>query len=88
MSKKLALQREQLDSKVYSAEVREILKAKGEEVEGKAKVVKRKIREREEALEGYRGVGGMEGVAREYGEVLTEQARVRGEIERLRAGAR
>lgn len=88
MAKKLALQREQLDAKVHSPEVREVLKAKGEEVEGRARAVRRKVREREEALEGYRKIGGMEGVAGEFGEVLAEQARVRGEIERLKAGTR
>lgn len=88
MSKKLALQREQLDAQIYSTEVRDILKAKGKEIEAKAKAVRRKIREREESLEGYRGVGGLEAVAKEYGEVLAEQAKVRSEIERLKAGTR
>lgn len=86
--KKLALQREQLDAKIYSAEVREVLRAKGEEVERRARAVRIKIREREDALEEYRNVRGMQGVAGEFGEVLAEQARVRGEIERLKAGTR
>lgn len=86
MSKKLSLQQKQMDSQLYSPEAREALKMKANELDGSLQATKRKIREAEEKLDGYRSVGGMEGVAREYAEVLAETERVRREIERLRDG--
>lgn len=86
MSKKLTLQQRALDSQLYSPEIQEALKAKAEELNGRAKSMRRKVREAEESLEGYRSVGGMQDVAREYAEVQGEIGRVQGEIERLRSG--
>lgn len=86
MSKKTSLQQHQLNSQLYSPEMQEVLKAKAEELEGKSRAVKRKIREAEERLEGYRNAKGMEGLAREYADVVAESERIKGEIERLEGG--
>lgn len=86
MSKKLSLQERHLQSQLYSPEAQSALTAKEQEIEEEFKVTRRKVREAEEKLEGYRSARGMEGVAREYGEVLAEQERVRAEIERLEGG--
>lgn len=85
MSKKLALQSQQLNAEVYSSEVQEALRAKQEELEDRARATRRKIREREEELEGLRKVGGLEGVAEEYAQVIREKERVRAETARLQA---
>ena len=87
MSKKLSLQHGQLMSQLYSPEVQEALGVKLEDLRVESLSVKRKVRECEEKLEEYRSVGGMEGLAWEYAEVLEESERVRGEIERV-GGAR
>lgn len=86
MSKKLSLQQHQLHSQLYSPEVQEVLKAKAQEIEETSKATRRKVREAEERLEGYRSVRGMDGVAVEYADVVAEAERVRGEIERLEGG--
>lgn len=84
MSKKLTLQQRQIDAELHAPEVQKVLSTKVEEIEAKSRACKRKVREAEDRLEGYRGVGGMEAVAREYAEVGMEMQRVRGEIERLK----
>lgn len=84
MSKKLTLQQRQLDAKLHAPEVKKMLDAKSEEIEAKSRACKRKVREAEERLEDYRGIGGMDAVAREYAEVALEMQRVRGEIGRLK----
>lgn len=85
MSKKLGLQRAQLLSQVYSPEVQEYLKEWYEDVGREERAVRRKADEAEELLGKYRQGKGMEGVAREYAEILRESERVRGEIGRLEA---
>lgn len=87
MSKKLQLQSQQLNAEVYSPEVQEALKAKQEELEGRARATRRKMREKEEELERLRKVGGLEGVAEEFAQVTREKERVRADIERLQTGA-
>lgn len=84
MSKKLSLQQRQLEAQLYAPEVQEVLKAKTQELEGRSRMVRRKVREAEERLEGYRGVGGMEGMAGDFAAIRAESEKVRGEIERLR----
>ena len=86
MSKKLSLQQSQLHSQLYSPEVREALRTKAEQLEARSRAVRRNVREGEEKLEVYRRSRGMEGVAREYAEVLAGSERVRGAIGRLEAG--
>lgn len=83
MSKKLALQSQSITSQIYSPEVKEVLKARMEEVERRKGVVRGRVREAEERLGEYWKVGGMEGVVREYVEVRAECQKVRGEIARL-----
>lgn len=62
------------------------MRAKQEELEGRARTTRRKIRETEEELEGLRKVGGLEGVADEFAQVIREKERVKADIERLQAG--
>lgn len=88
MSKKLALQRHQIDGQLYTAEMMDVLKAKSKVLEQRNAATRRKMREAEETLEKYRKVGGLEGVAREFAEVTGEQERVREEIARLESGGR
>ncbi|KAK5175221.1 uncharacterized protein LTR77_000358 [Saxophila tyrrhenica] len=83
MSKKLELQHGQLVSPIYSEEVQEALKGRAASLEKETKAVKGKVREAEERLEEYRKARGMEGMAKEYAEILGETERVRAEIERL-----
>ena len=86
MGKKLSLQHGQLMAQVYSPEVQDVLSAKSDELEGRARKLKRDIREAEERLDGYSKIGGMEGVAREYAEVLAQTERVQAETARLEEG--
>ena len=44
------------------------------------------MREAENKLEEYRKAGGIEGIAHEYAEILTETEKVKAEIERLNEG--
>jgi len=83
MSKKLELQHGQLMSQVYSTDVQETLHIRAASVEKETRTVKTKVREAEERLEEYRKAAGIEGMAREYAEILKETERVKAEIERL-----
>ncbi|KAK4507101.1 hypothetical protein PRZ48_000835 [Zasmidium cellare] len=84
MNAKTQVQLNQLLAQTQSEEMQGALKSKVEELEREEKGLRRKVREREEVLEEYRGQGGgIEGLAREYAEVLREAERVRGDVERL-----
>lgn len=85
MSKKLGLQHAQLLQQVYSVEVQEYLRERFEREGKEERAVRRKAEEAEEVLERYRAGRGMEGVAREYAELLRETERVKVEIARLEA---
>ena len=86
MSKKLGVHYGQLMAQVYSPDMQAVLSSKRDELEASNKTVKRKVREAEEKLDEYKGVGGMEGVAKEYAEILKESERVTAEIVRLKDG--
>jgi hypothetical protein len=86
MSKKLSIQHAQLNQEVYSSEVREALKTKAETLQTESAGLRMKIRWAEDKLEQYRKARGMEGMAKEYTEIVKESQRVREEIERLEAG--
>lgn len=88
MSKKLSLQHSQLLQQVYSAEVQDALKTKAAALREESMVLRRKIREAEEKLEEYRRAKGVQGMVREYAEILKETAKVREEVARLEGRAR
>lgn len=83
MSKKLNVQHWQLMQQVYSSEIQDFLKAKKEELEAETRVLRRKAREAEEKLEQYRRARGMEGMVKEYAEILREVEKVKEEVGRL-----
>lgn len=84
MSKKLGVQHAQLMQQVYSPEIQEVLKAKAAAVGEEIVAVRQKVRRAEEELAEYTRVLGMEGMVKEYGEILRETERVEAEIARLR----
>jgi myosin heavy subunit len=88
MSKKLGVQYGQLMAQLYSPDVQAVLQSKRDELEARNRTMKRKVREAEEKLEEYRGAGGMEGLAKEYAEILKESERIEAEIVRLKDGER
>ncbi|OQO09210.1 hypothetical protein B0A48_06101 [Cryoendolithus antarcticus] len=85
MSKKLAVQHAQVLAPVYGIEAQTALKAKVEAMVSEERKLRREREEMEEKLGAYRK-GKLEGVARELGEIKRESEKVRGEIERLKAG--
>ncbi|KAK6428342.1 hypothetical protein LTR95_015515 [Oleoguttula sp. CCFEE 5521] len=85
MSKKLAVQHAQVLAPVYGSEAQTALKAKVEAMVSEERKLRREREEMEEKLGAYRK-GKLEGVARELGEIGRESEKVRGEIERLKAG--
>nr|OQO17377.1 hypothetical protein B0A51_15528 [Rachicladosporium sp. CCFEE 5018] len=85
MSKKLAVQHAQVLAPVYDSKAQTVLKAKTEELVSEERRLRREREDMEEKLGAYRK-GKLEGVARQLGEIGTESERVRGEIERLKAG--
>ena len=85
MAKKLGVQHRQLLAQVYSEDVQEVLKQRSENARNEERQVRRKIDEAEEKLGQYRAGRGMEGMAREYAEILRETEKVKGEIGRLEA---
>lgn len=87
MSAKTQVQLNSLLAQTQSEEVRGALQSKVEELEREGTGLKRKLREREEDLEEYRGQGGIEGVAGEYAQVLKEIERVKEDVRRLDRGA-
>lgn len=85
MAKKLGVQHRQLLAQVYSEDVQEVLKQRSEDARNEERQLRRKIDEAEEKLAQYRAGRGLEGMAREYAEILRETEKVKGEIGRLEA---
>lgn len=83
MAKKLGIQHQQLLSQVYSNDLQDVLQERSEELSREERSTKRKLDGAHEKLQQYRAGRGMEGMANEYAEVLSETARVREEIARL-----
>jgi hypothetical protein len=83
MAKKLGIQHQQLLSQVYSNDLQEVLQERSEELSREDRSVRRKLDQAQEKLQQYRAGRGMEGMANEYAEILSETARVREEITRL-----
>lgn len=83
MSKKLAVQHGQLMSQVYSLDLQNLLKDKHAEMAKEVRALKRSAEEEVSRLEKYRSARGMEGLAREYADVLNETGKVKDEIDRL-----
>jgi F0F1-type ATP synthase membrane subunit b/b' len=86
MNKKLGVQHGQLMSQLYSPEIQEALQIRHDKLDADLKVTKRKIREAEQQLEDYRSTGGMENLAREYAQIVSEIKRVEAEVARLKNG--
>ena len=87
MNKKLGVQHGQLMSQLYSPEIQEALQVRRNELEAGIKVAKRKVREAEQQLENYRSTGGMESLAKAYGELMSETEKVKAEVARLKNGS-
>lgn len=83
MSAKTQVQLNSLLGQTQSDEVRGALQAKVGELEREGSVLRRKVREKEQVLEEYRGQSGIEGVAGEYAQVLKEIERVKEDVQRL-----
>ena len=83
MAKKLGIQHQQLLSQVYSNDLQEVLQQRSEELSREDRNIRRKLDLAQEKLQQYRAGRGMEGMANEYAEILSETARVREEITRL-----
>ena len=83
MAKKLGIQHQQLLSQVYSNDLQEVLHERSEELSREDRSIRRKLDQAQEKLQQYRAGRGMEGMADEYAEILSETARVREEITRL-----
>ena len=80
MAGKLRIQREQLMQQVYTPDVIDALRERAEEIERETRLARRKTREAEEELEAYGRSRGMEGMAKEYAEILQETEKVEEEI--------
>ncbi|GAB7329510.1 hypothetical protein MBLNU13_g01285t1 [Cladosporium sp. NU13] len=83
MAKKLGIQHQQLLSQIYSNDLQELLQERSEELSREDRSIRRKLDQAQEKLQQYRAGRGMEGMANEYAEILSETARVREEIARL-----
>lgn len=83
MSTKVQTQVNSLMAQTQSEEVQGALREKVEALERESVGLRRKVREAEERLEEYGRERAVEGMAREYAEVLRETERVRGDVERL-----
>lgn len=83
MAKKLGIQHQQLLSQVYSNDLQQVLQERSEELSREDRSTRWKLDQAQEKLQQYRAGRGMEGMADEYAEILSETARVREEITRL-----
>lgn len=83
MAKKLKIQQNQLLAQTKSPELQEALRAKAEELDREDMALKRKTRELEERLEEYRASAAIEGMAREYAQIVRETEKVQADLERL-----
>lgn len=83
MSKKLGVQHAQLMQQVYSPEMQEALRGRVEAMQSESVALRRKVREAEARREEYRAARGMQGMVKEYAEILRESQRVEEEISRL-----
>jgi hypothetical protein len=83
MAKKLGIQHQQLLSQVYSNDLQDVLQERSEELSREDRSIRRKLDLVQEKLQQYRAGRGLEGMANEYAEILSETARVREEIARL-----
>ena len=83
MAKKLGIQHQQLLSQVYTNDLQGVLQERSEELSREDRSIRRKLDQAQEKLQQYRAGRGMEGMANEYAEILSETARVRAEITRL-----
>jgi hypothetical protein len=83
MAKKLGIQHQQLLSQVYSNDLQDVLQERSEELSREDRSIRRKLDLVQEKLQQYRAGRGLEGMANEYAEILSETARVREEITRL-----
>lgn len=87
MSKKLSIQHSQLLQQLYTTEMNAALKARSEELAGESRNMKRKIAEAEEKLKEYSKIGGMQGMAEEYAEIMKETEKIQKEVARLEQSA-
>lgn len=80
MSKKLMLQQGQMMSQLYTAEVQEALKQKSGDLLEESRLWSRQIAAADGRLGSFQVVNGIESIANEYAEILTESQRIRDEI--------
>ena len=85
IGKKLSVQHAQLLQQVYTAETEDAIKARTASMQAESLDLKRAIREATEKLEQYQSARGMQGMVKEYAEILSETERVKAEILRLQS---
>lgn len=83
MHKKLQLTETQVMQQVYSAEVKEALKVRGQDLLRETAVWKRKTRDLESSLRDYESIRGMKQLADSYAEVQREIRKVQADLDRL-----
>ncbi len=83
MNKKVGLQHAQLMHQFYSPDVQEALRTQADTTRMESTTLRAKVREVERKLEEYRAAKGMQGIAKEYAEILKVSEEVKEEIARL-----
>ncbi|CAK4034684.1 hypothetical protein CBER1_05128 [Lecanosticta acicola] len=88
MARKLKLQQNSLLAQTKSPDLQEALRRRVEDLDGEAVGLKRRMRELQEKLEEYRANAAVQGMAREYAEIVSETVKtaIMGEtdLEKLR----
>ncbi|KAK1810436.1 hypothetical protein LTR12_015204 [Friedmanniomyces endolithicus] len=83
MNKKVGLQHAQLMHQFYSPDVQEALRTQADTTRMESTTLRAKVRDVERKLEEYRAAKGMQGIAKEYAEILKVSEEVKEEIARL-----
>ncbi|KAK1055194.1 hypothetical protein LTR74_015844 [Friedmanniomyces endolithicus] len=83
MNKKVGLQHTQLMQLFYSSDVQEALRNQADTTRMECTTLRAKVRDAEGKLEEYRAVKGMQGIAKEYAEILKVSEKVKEETARL-----
>jgi hypothetical protein len=87
MSKKLQLQRRQVQAQTNSGELQKVLQAKVEELNQESFMLRRRIREAEDNLAEYQEARALGGMASEYAALLEKKRRVMADISRLQGSS-
>lgn len=86
MDRKLRIQHNQLLAQTKSPEIEDILQSRQEDLDQESALLRRKLRELEGRLDEYRQAKAVEGIAKEYAEIISETKKVQSDIERFQRG--